>query len=291
MEKITLRSDQNVAVIQTAGAELCSFRKDGREYIWQATPEVWARHAPVLFPIVGKLRDNQYQHGGKTYTLGQHGFARDRKFDVLAVGEDYASFQLRSDDKSLAVYPFDFFLSIDYRLQGSELKVDSRIENPSQVPMYYSIGAHPGFICPLLEGESLNDYIIDFHDQGLPCIERYPLEGAYLSTDKVQMTLSGGKLRLHPDLLAEDALIFDVLPQAIVSVRNPHTGHGFGMEYTGFRWLGIWAKNTEAGFLCLEPWNGIADSLDASGELSEKLGIRKLAPGETETFGYTLKFY
>ncbi|MDQ3290846.1 MAG: aldose 1-epimerase family protein, partial [Bacteroidota bacterium] len=143
----TLQNDTFQIGVQEHGAELCSFKntQTNLEYIWQADPAIWARHAPVLFPIVGKLKDNQYTYKGKSYTLPQHGFARDHAFTLESKTENSLTFLLQQSEASLNNYPFDFRLFISYRLEENALTVAYRVENPSDKNLYFSLGAHPGF--------------------------------------------------------------------------------------------------------------------------------------------------
>lgn len=291
-EKIILSSGDRSASIQLMGAELTSYKVGDLAYIWQANPAVWGRHAPILFPIVGRLKNNQYSYKGKTYSLGQHGFARDRVFELVSSSDTTAVFSLRSDEASLSRYPFRFELLVRYELLPEGLVVGYEVSNLSQRDMFFSIGAHPGFRCPLHpESELLSDYILDFENEELSELYLYPLEAGYISTKKRSVLLSRGKLALMDHLFLDDALIMDVLPPAKVSVRHRETGRGFGMEFADFRWLGIWTKDPDAGFLCLEPWNGIADTVDHQGDFTQKLGVQLLQPNARYSVNYRMFFW
>lgn len=174
------------AQIATMGAECISLKKNGLEFLWQANPKVWGRHAPVLFPIVGKLKDNQYSHNGKTYTMGQHGFARDRDFELIEKTEQELTMVLKADELSKKVYPFDFELSIKYRLTDNGMHVTYNVRNPSENEnLLFSIGAHPGFTCPLeAEKESFSDYLIDFGQKEINKLPLYTLDDGLISAQR-----------------------------------------------------------------------------------------------------------
>lgn len=288
MMEIYLSNTLAKATVKTRGAELSGFISDGIEYIWQGNPSIWNRHAPVLFPIVGRLKDDTYFVNETSYKLPQHGFARDMEFQVLSKSDTAVSLLLKSDLETLKVYPFQFRLIIAYTLVDRSLKVNYTVENPSQEKILFSIGAHPGFNCPLIpEKEAFEDYAIDFND-GSSIREVYPLAGPLLSQKKSAIQLQNGMLNLSYDLFENDALILDANPPFKVSVKNLQTGRGYSLDYNGFRWLGVWTKRPGAGFICLEPWNGIADTVNHDQDFSRKLGINSLSPGEKYEVHYQL---
>ncbi|WP_154853197.1 aldose 1-epimerase family protein [Cyclobacterium xiamenense] len=281
------------ARFSSQGAECTSLSLRGLEYLWQANPSIWGRHAPVLFPIVGRLRSDQYSYQGKSYPLSQHGFARDRNFSVLEQSTDRLVFTLESDEQSLSVYPFAFALQIAYELTETGMHVTYRVRNPDpEADLWYSIGAHPGFNCPLEPKiESLEDYQLDFGQPNLSSLSLYTLENGLIGRKKEAVSLNAGKLDLHWELFQNDALIFDVGPVTSLSVRSRKTGRGYGMEFAEFCWLGLWTKQRNAGFLCLEPWNGIADAWDHDGQLQNKRGMQLLSPGGVQEVGFGLTLF
>lgn len=291
MEQIYLSNSSIKASFKLKGAELSSLLLNDKEYIWQADPSIWNRHAPVLFPIVGKLVDDTYYVEGKPYHLPQHGFARDSTFTLVENKDNTVKFLLGSDEQTLKIYPFSFNLYISYTLLEQSLYVKFEVENPSKETILFSIGGHPAFNCPLEpNSEAFDDYVIDFHD-GSKEKQTYPLNGPYLAKGRHTLPLDDGKLPLHYALFKNDAVIIDSEIPAKVSVRSKKTGAGFFMEYGEFRWLGIWTKTEGAGFLCLEPWNGIADADDYDQDFNKKPGINHLAAGETYTASYEMGFY
>ena len=292
MEQITLSLNDSEARINLFGAELSSFKYKNNEYIWQANPAVWGRHAPILFPIVGKLRDDSYLFQGKKYAMGQHGFARDREFAIVNQSDISVSLLLRSDDLIKAVYPFDFELEVTYTMQPNGIQVGYKVRNTQpENPIWFSIGAHPGFNFPLNASERFEDYEIDFYDVALQSIDLYPLVGGYVSKEKQSLPISNGKLGLRGELFDNDALIMDVDTPAKVSIRSKKSGKGVAMSYSDFRWLGIWTKAVGTGFICIEPWNGIADTVDHDQQLVTKWGINLLEAGESYAVSYEIMIY
>jgi galactose mutarotase-like enzyme len=292
LEHVILSLSDSVAKINLSGAELSSFKHNKLEYIWQANPAVWSRHAPILFPIVGKLRDNRYTFLGKPYSMGQHGFARDREFLILSQSESSVSLILRADESTKAVYPFDFELVVSYTMKPLGITVSYEVQNIQPVgSMLFSIGAHPGFIIPLEAGETFQDYEINFHDSDFQLVYLYPLVDGYVSMDRHSLPIKNGILGLREELFENDALIMDVHPSAMISVRSKKTGKGIGMRYADFRWLGIWMKEPGSGFICIEPWNGIADTVEHDQKLETKWGIMSLEAGERYKVNHDIVFF
>lgn len=291
MTKISINNSLIQASFSPKGAELTSLQMHGKEYIWQADPEIWNRHAPVLFPIVGRLIEDTYQVNGKNYHLSQHGFARDSDFALVEQNDSSVKFLLESDPETLKVYPFSFKLYITYLLVDQSLQVQFEVENPSDETIWFSIGGHPAFNCPLdPQEENFTDYEVDFHDDKQEK-ELYHLEGHYLGGGKRSIALNNGKLELDYSLFRNDALIIDSHAPYKTSVRSRKSGAGFSMDYEDFQWLGIWTKQKDAGFLCLEPWNGIADTVQPNQSFKEKLGIRSLSPNDRYDAKYTMHFF
>ncbi|HOZ86551.1 MAG TPA: aldose 1-epimerase family protein [Bacteroidia bacterium] len=270
-----LISEQLNVLINCAGAEICSVKnKRGTEYIWGGNAQVWARHAPVLFPIVGRLKNDVYTFNGSVYHLGQHGFARDTPFELVKKNETSCVFELCATPETRRLYPFDFNLQIGYELKGSRIYCTYTIKNPSGKPLIFSIGAHPGFYCPLGAGEKFEDYYLEFeHDTFMKTI----LEaGLRLGTEKFHV--ADKKLFLSESLFDNDALVFENNQVNKVSLRSSRSGYAVTVGCAGWPYFGIWGKKGNSEFICLEPWYGIADKADASGALEQKTGIITLAP-------------
>jgi galactose mutarotase-like enzyme len=286
-----LQNDQYQVAVREAGAELSSFRslRDNLEYIWQADPAVWPRHAPVLFPVVGKLPDGAYRYQGQHYSLPQHGFARDEKFDLVRQTHQELTFALASSPRTLAFYPFAFRLEISYILQDNSLETGYRVVNTGQEDLYFSIGAHPAFTCPLLPGEKFEDYYLAFEKPETQ--DRYLLDQG-LQNLQTQPVLTGEQhLALRYDLFNQDAIVLKGLASQKIGLKSRQHDHGLDFEFKGYPYFGIWTKEPGASFICLEPWHGIASRVGDSGELTEKEGILRLAAGNDFSCSYTIRVY
>jgi galactose mutarotase-like enzyme len=267
------------AVINAHGAELTSLRDaQGTEYIWQAGP-AWPRHAPVLFPIVGRLAGDQLRHGGRAHRLTQHGFARDRVFAWLDRAVDSCRLALVDDPETRGMYPFAFRFELAYALAGGELTMTFTVVNTGAEPLPVSFGAHPAFNWPLHPGTPRDAYTLTFAEDEPAPIRR--LTGGLIQREPVLSPIDGRVLRLREDLFAADAIIMDRVESGSVRFAAP-AGPGLDMAWEGFRELGLWTK-PGAGFLCIEPWLGAASPIDFDGPFVEKPGVILLRPGETRS--------
>lgn len=290
MTQHRLSNSELELIVNTRGAELCSVRSraDGLEYIWQADHSVWARHAPHLFPIVGKLRNDRYLYAGHDYTLPQHGFARDREFVCIAASADHLCFELAASDDSLIAYPFHFSLKISYTLSGNVLTVAYEVFNPASDDLYMSLGAHPAFNCPLQDHETFEDYELQF--DGMNQLDVSKLANGLIAADTKVLHLSDHKLHLTGSLFEKDALVMRESQVNQVRLSSTRTGRGVEMTCEGWPYFGIWTKPGSSRFLCLEPWYGIADSVQASGNLEDKEGIIRIASEQHFRCAYTTQF-
>lgn len=280
-----LENEQLRVKVKEEGAELCSLqhKKNGLEYLWQADPAVWARHAPVLFPIVGRLKDNRYQYEGKTYTMGQHGFARDHQWELEASRPGQLVFLLKETAKSLQHYPFSFELRTIYSLEGDTLSVAYEVKNINEGEMPFSIGAHPGFRCPLQEGEAYEDYYLRFEKE--ESLNRQLLTDGLRNGKTSPVPLQNGReLPLDTSLFKSDAIVLEGVASSWLELRSRNHAHGLRFTMEGFPYLGIWTKPGNHEFICLEPWHGVADKLEAENiaatDIRQKEGIRILPGGE-----------
>ncbi|MET4108723.1 aldose 1-epimerase family protein [Hymenobacter sp. UYP22] len=277
----TLENELCRVAVDTHGAELHSFvRKDlnNLEYIWPADAAYWNRHAPVLFPLVGRLPQDSYEHAGRTYTLGQHGFARDQEFQLLHQGPAELTFELRDTAESRQMYPFAFVLRISYRLAGPMLTIGWEVENPGTGELLFSIGAHPAFRCPLLPDESFEDY--DFIFDHPVTLQRHLLDGGLLTGQTEPVLEQQATLPLSYALFAQDALVFKHFDFTHLTLRSRRSGRAVRVRFDGFPYLGLWTRGPGAPFVCIEPWQGIASSTTGSRALTNKEGILSLEPGQ-----------
>ncbi|EAE7945214.1 aldose 1-epimerase family protein [Listeria monocytogenes] len=276
---IKLENEVLLVEMKTAGAELTRiFHKDtGLEYLWNADSKFWGRHSPVLFPTVGRLVDDTYLVDGKQYHLGQHGFARDRDFQVIEQTENSVRFELDADEDSLAIYPYKFKLSIIYTIEKNTVAVSYEVENTDNKRIYFSIGAHPAFHLPLTDGTTFEDYYLDFGTE--ENLETLCLEGPYRSGEIKKIVDEPARyLPLSYDLFKNDALIFEALKQKEMTIKSEKTPHYVKVSFPEFRFVGVWTAKAGTPFLCIEPWYGIADGAGESVELRDKAGIEHLEP-------------
>lgn len=278
---IKISNEKLTVVINPQGAELQSvIRNDnGLEYLWSGDPAVWGKKSPVLFPIVGGLKDNTYHYNGQSYTLGRHGFAREQLFRTLTQETDHVSLHLTDNPTTLAVYPFHFDFIVEYLLQDDQLQVTYRVVNKDDKTLLFSVGAHPAFKIPLVAGTAYNDYYLYFNKE--ETAGRWPLSpGGQIEMAPVPMLEHTHELALQKSLFYQDALVFKNLASTAISIKSKATPHGLTMEFEGFPYMGIWAAK-DGDFVCIEPWCGIADNVAATGALEEKEGINQLAPGSS----------
>lgn len=266
--------------IDPKGAELKSIvRKDlNLEYMWSGDPAFWAKTSPVLFPIVGTLKENTYYYNDQAYHLSRHGFAREQVFNVTEQKEDSVTFSIQSDENTLAVYPFPFTFSITYTLAGEELAVKYRVQNSGEETLFFSVGGHPAFKVPLVEGTRYEDYRLVFEKEEKA--GRWPISKEGLIEKAPQPLLQQTReLPITKELFSKDALVLKHLQSQWVELVSDKTPHGLRFFFPGFPYLGLWAA-PGADFVCIEPWCGIADSVDTNQQLPEKEGVQQLAANE-----------
>lgn len=285
-DKHTLRSGAIEATIKADGAELCSLRNaEGIELLWQAGP-AWPRHSPLLFPIVGRLKNDQLRHRGKADPMTQHGFARDHRFDWMEQGTTSCKLVLVDSEATRARYPFAFRFEVTYTVDDADLKVAFDITNTGDENLPASIGAHPAFNWPLLAGLAKEAYALNFSDEEPAPIRR--LEGGLMRAKPEPSPISGKTLALSERLFDDDAVILDRL--ASHSVRYAaDRGPSIEMAWEGLPELGVWSKPGGAAFICIEPWHGFASPSDFDGEFADKPGVMQIVPGERRSLGYRFR--
>lgn len=275
--------------VDTLGAELKSLKnvESNREYMWDAKPEYWKRTSPVLFPVVGSLNNGCYRYDGKEYPMSQHGFARDMEFELLRQTEDGLVFVLKSGKETWEKYPFDFELEIGYRIDENNLVVSWRVTNCGNKEMYFSIGGHPAFLCPIHDGDAQTDYQILF-DTNDTIIASVIGDNGTLSSRKKAYALSNGYMHITADLFDDDALIVEDNQAHRVSLCDKQ-----GQPYLTVRFdaplFGLWSPaKKNAPFVCIEPWYGRCDKDIFTGDLSQREWDNKLLPTEQFCAEYTI---
>ena len=254
--------------VLSKGAELCSLQSlaTAKEYIWEGDSAFWGKHSPVLFPIVGTLKNNQYNYNGVGYHLLRHGFARDNEFELIINEESRLVFALKSNEATKKLYPFEFELQIGYTINEQVLTISYTVINKGAVDMPFSIGAHPAFAL----NNPFNHYSLAFEEQ--ETLNCYPLKEDLIDNNPYTIELKDRKLDLEYSLFEKDALIFKELQSKKVTIMENDKAM-LKVNFADFKSLGLWTK-VGAGFICIEPWLGYSDGTEASGNLEEKESIQ-----------------
>ena len=254
------------ASINHAGAELFSLKNNQeKEYIWEGNPNFWGKHSPILFPIVGTLKNNTYTIDQKEYQLSRHGFARDMEFQLIEKTENSAVFSLESNHETLKKYPFEFELQLIYSLEKTSLNIEYIVINKSERKMPFSIGAHPAIALP----ENFENYSFKFEKEEL--LKFNLLENDLISNKTEVLKTSDNLVRLNYKLFENDALVFKTLESNSLTILENEKPY-IEVDFEDFPSLGIWTKD-QAPFVCIEPWFGYSDTAENSGDLYQKEGI------------------
>lgn len=276
---VTISNTKISASINALGAELIRLEKDSKNYIWTVDETYWNKTSPILFPIVGRLKNDTYSIENKTYELPRHGFARNLEFQIVNQTESSVVFVLESNSETLKNYPFEFELRLEYELDENELKMKYFVENKLKATMPFSIGAHPAFVIE----NSFSDYSLNFN-QTEEFIS-YELDNEQFSNSFRKINSENGQINLNYPLFKKDALVFKHLKSNKLTLLNKNEPV-LSVQFEGFPYLGIWTK-PNAPFLCIEPWCGLADNVNHNGNIFEKEGINFLQA--KETFSKTIK--
>jgi galactose mutarotase-like enzyme len=279
----TISNSTLSATINHKGAELISLLslETKREYIWKGNPEFWGKHSPILFPIVGTLKNNSYQYKNKTYSLNRHGFARDFDFQKIKQETDKVVFSLQDNEVTFKVYPFKFELQLIYTLKKSELIVTYKVINKNDGALPFSIGGHPAFAL----NNPFENYSLQFESGER--LKSYQLENDFLSPKTLDIGLKNKQLPLTYSLFEKDALVFkSLLSKQIQILENNISILNF--KFNDFPHFGIWTK-INAPFICLEPWLGYADTSNTNGSLLDKEGIQLLESNSYKDFNFSME--
>lgn len=279
----TTISNSNLTVqIKHLGAELFSIKNEqNKEYIWEGNSMFWGKHSPILFPIVGSLKNNNYCVNGKQFQLSRHGFAREKKFELIEKTNETATFSLLSTKETKEIYPYDFELQICYSLKGNKLYIDYKVINNNESTMPFSIGAHPAFALP----GNFEEYSLEFPQDDL--LKYYLLEKGLISNVTDELQLVNRQLGLNYHLFEKDALVFKTLKSKSISLLK-NSNPILKVNFNDFPNLGIWTV-VNAPFLCIEPWFGYSDTLDEYADFSKKEGIQLLEKNETFKSNYSIE--
>ena len=291
---IILKNEVLTAAIDEKGAQLCSVKgADGTEYIWQADPKIWGRHAPLLFPVIGRLKDSQYTLEGRTYTIGAHGFARDTVFTVAEQSETSVSLRITDTPETLEKWPFAFALTVTFTLDGSKLVKTCQVDNRDERTMFYELGSHDGFNAPNRPGEQMSDWAIRI--PGVDLLEPYGMDEACMMTPRGErkIDLPEGRIPLKPMTYGLDTIVLSDLPSRTAELVDGKGQVRVAMDFEDYDYLALWTMDMpiDTNYVCIEPWTTLPDAVFVGRDLSEKAGIRTLEPGQSEKRTYTTRFF
>lgn len=279
-ESVSIASGKLGATISHLGAELVRLHTmAGEELLWDGNPAIWAGRSPLLFPIVGAVKDDRIKVDGRDYPMSRHGFARNSTFELVDAQASHCTWRLRPSDETRKRYPFAFRLDMTYALDGDRLTLRASVTNEGNGAMPASFGFHPAFRWPLRPGLPREQHEVRFEKPEPAPIRQ--LAGGLLGA-AVPSPVQGDRLLLADSLFVDDALIWDRLQSRSLTYQGP-AGPVLQLDFTGMPYLGIWSK-PGAGFVCLEPWHGFASPVDFDGELSEKPGIVLVPPGSARNY-------
>lgn len=279
--------------IDSFGAELKSVlnKASYREYMWYGNGKFWGRTSPVLFPFVGSLKNKEYTWEGVTYPMGQHGFARDYEHTVVSKDDNSIWFSFTSSPETITRYPFNFELQIGYELTGNTLKVSWRVINPDTKTMYFSIGAHPAFLCPVHGEDDKTGYKLYF--DGVDEIHHH---GNIVSTgmalrEDIMMPLDNGRVTITEDFFDRCTIMIEGNQTGLVGIEDPEGKRVLDVKFDT-PLFAIWSpEGKNAPFICIEPWFGRCDADDFAGDLSEREFTNILNGGEEFNAAYEMTFY
>ena len=280
--KIILSNSELTATINSFGAELISLKSNSnREYIWEGNPDYWGKHSPILFPIVGSLKNNSYRFNNSIFHLPRHGFAREMNFDIVEQSNEKVVFSLKETAATIEKYPFKFELQISYTLTNSELKIGFNVINNNSFSMPFSIGAHPAFAI----ANNFENYELLFEKSENLIVSK--LENDLISNTAYKLPIENNSLPLTYSLFENDALIFKTIESKSVTITENEIPF-LKVHFNDFPSLGIWTKS-QAPFICIEPWIGYADTVENNGNLEEKEGIKILGVNQTFETNYLIE--
>lgn len=287
-----LSNDSISITVSTAGGSFTSIEADGREYLWQGDPAVWSGQAPICFPICGGLRDgNAMTFAGHHVKLARHGFARKQEWKLLSQSDGELAMCLASEDNAalLSDYPYPFKLVARYTLEGAAVCVSYEVTNEGTEDMPFFIGGHPGFRCPLDEGEAYTDYELRFEkDEAAELCTAVPSTGLIDVANRSKNPMVGKTLPLSHELFDFAETIFDVLESRQVTLSKKGEDKGVRLSFEGFPYLIVWSK-PEGDFVAVEPWGGLSTCSDEDDVLEHKRGCLVAKPKETVVRSFTIE--
>ena len=289
---VTLNNSTFTAQIDSLGAQLISLKDTkGTEYIWQRDPAYWGNCSPLLFPTVGNCRNGKTMIDGQWYEIPKHGFCKVTDFAVEQKSDSCAAFTICDTEETRKVYPYRFRLTLTYTMAEDGIHMDYQVENTDTRAIHYELGAHPGFTCPLADGEHFSDYVLEFEKEETASSMVYDLEHLQFdATNRVPRLDHSRILPLSYDLFEKDAIFFDDIASRRVAIKNPATGRGVEVDYRDFETVAFWtAMPSQGPFLCIEPWNGSAIRSDEDDDFLSRHFLQTLKVGEKKDYHLGIK--
>jgi galactose mutarotase-like enzyme len=289
----TLKNSLLEVSVKTIGAELCQIKstKNNTDFMWNANPDIWANSSPNLFPIVGALKQDTYIFNEKKYSLPKHGFIRyNQDIKCIEQTDTRLTYLLESNTETLAIFPFKFNYYIIYTLKNNELTITYKVENTDENTIYFSLGGHPAFKCPVFKDEDYSDYNLIFNKNETSETHLLDTKSGLLSSKTNPMFSTKNSINLTPNLFNTDALIFKDLKSREITLNSYKSGPILTIHFQDYNYFGIWAK-PKSNFVCLEPWLGISDYKNTNQELKNKDGIIKLSANKTFSASYKIEIH
>lgn len=290
MAVTTIRSGLIEASVDSLGAQLVSLKKEGKEFLWQRDASWWPRSAPVLFPIVGNIRNDRADSAQGEVKFGRHGLARMFEHEVVEALEDSVTYELVSNDETRAMFPYDFKLNMTYRIVGDALEQEFAVTNTGDVTLPFVVGGHPAFNVPApgCEDEDFSDYKLVFAKKWTYASPTISTETGLLDyANRFTLVDDSDELPLTHRLFDVDTLTFEDVPERTVSLVGP-SGHGMRVDFPGFDYLGVWSAANDAPFVALEPWCGTATRTDEDDVFEHKQGMSFLEPSEKSVCAFRM---
>lgn len=272
------------AKIDSLGGQLVSLQKDGKEYIWQRDSQFWGESAPILFPVIARLRDNVLTIDGKDYSMPMHGFVKDSELTVQKQSETSITFLLESNDQTKEFYPWEFRFYVTFSLEGEKLQTDFLVENTDDKKMLFALGGHPGFCLPMEEGATFEDYVLEFEKEERLESNHINMETIEICALQKDLVLDGGRvLPIKRSLFDNEAMIFEGIRSRYVDLVHKDSKRGIRFSYGNFPTLAAWTLSApvEAPFVCLEPWYGMGFRDNEDSDITHKYGMVPLESGES----------
>lgn len=293
---ITIQNEFLTVSAKTNGAQLSSIKTHtGIELLWQGNPQIWYGQAPIVFPILGGLPEQKYLYKGKEYYIPFHGFARDFQWEGVKNSECEMVFILQSDYKTKTSYPFDFLFELTYRLEDNKIIKKHRIRNDSDCPMYYQVGGHDAYNIALYEGETMNDYYVDFYE--IESIYPYKQNSKWFESGTHEYRLDSGKLYVGMNTFKAPELPLNAFAMKAnfgksISLKNKRGNYHVKLDFPDFPWLLLWTKgnDTDNNYVCLEPCSGLSEATYSGPQIQDKIGMSSLAPGDYDDLFYCMTF-